>query len=157
MPEAEGTRGIGSSTEPDASDPANDPVPDAGGNGAVQECEQASGVYEPLYTALSGDCGPLTDANNVPVQNGLQIQKFAAVDIETETAVMGCSVTLLQTVLDKQGAPQKKIMGTLRIDSATKLSGEVSLTRYDSNGFALCAGTYDATLPKATTLGDGAR
>lgn len=120
-------------------------------------CEIPWGVYEPLYTERSGNCGALNDANDITVGNDIQIQKFANVDIETETIVEGCTVQLVQIVRDKQGVPQKKLRGTLSLEADDTLSGEVMLTRYDSNGTAICEGTYGAELRRSsTTLGGAA-
>jgi hypothetical protein len=133
--------------------PANASPQDAGDDAS---CALERGLFEPLYAPLTGNCGPLNDANYVPVEADTQIQQFANVDVETETAVTGCSVELVQTVRDKAGVPQKRIAGTLQIDLPTKLSGEVTLQRFDSNGTAVCFGTYDAILIKRTTTLGGA-
>ena len=120
-------------------------------------CPAVSGVYEPLYEARSGTCGPLDDANYVPIENDTQIQKFANVDVETETIVMGCRLHMTQTVRDKMGVPQKQIAGSaLDVKSSNKVSGLVTLTRYDAAGTPVCWGEYDAMLQKDTTTIGGA-
>jgi len=120
-------------------------------------CPAVSGVYEPLYVARSGTCGPLTDANYVPIENDTQIQKFANVDVETETIVMGCRLNMTQTVRDKMGVPQKQIAGSsLDVKSSNKVAGMVTLTRYDAMGVPVCYGEYDAMLQKDTTTLGGA-
>ena len=120
-------------------------------------CPAVSGVYEPLYVARSGTCGPLDDANYVPIENDTQIQKFANVDVETETIVMGCRLNMTQTVRDKMGVPQKQIAGSsLDVKSSNKVSGMVTLTRFDAAGVAVCYGEYDAMLQKNTTTLGGA-
>jgi hypothetical protein len=118
-------------------------------------CPRVAGVYEPLYVARSGTCGPLNDANYVPIQNDIQIQKFANVDVETETIVMGCSLKMTQIVRDKMGIPQKRIDGSaLDVQSSNKVEGMITLTRYDALGNPVCWGEYDAMLEKNTnTLG----
>lgn len=125
-----------------------------GGDG---RCPAVEGVYEPLYIIRSGTCGELTDANNVLIQDDIQIQKFANVDVETETIVMGCSIKLIQIVRDKMGVPQKKIDGaSLDVENANKVAGMVTLTRFDAAGAPICYGEYDAMLQKNTTTLGGA-
>ena len=121
-------------------------------------CASIGGVYQPLYVARAGGtCGPLNDANNVPIHNDIQIQKFANVDVETETIVMGCSLNLTQIVRDKMGVPQKHIYGnSLDVENSNKVAGMVTLTRYDAAGQPVCAGEYDAVLEKSTTTLGGA-
>jgi hypothetical protein len=120
-------------------------------------CPAVKGVYEPLYVARSGTCGPLTDANHVPIENDTQIQKFANVDVETETIVMGCRLNMTQTVRDKMGIPQKQIVGAaLDVQSSNQVAGMVTLTRYDAAGTPVCWGEYDAKLQKDTTTLGGA-
>jgi hypothetical protein len=118
-------------------------------------CPKVGGVYEPLYVARSGTCGPLNDANYVPIENDIQIQKFANVDVETETIVMGCSIKMTQIVRDKMGVPQKRIDGSaLDVQSSNKVEGMITLTRYDTVGNPVCWGEYDAMLQRNTdTLG----
>ena len=120
-------------------------------------CPAIGGTYEPLYTFRSGTCGALDDANYVPIQNDIQIQKFANVDVETETIVMGCSLNLTQIVRDKMGTPQKRIYGnSLDVKSSNRVAGMVTLTRYDAAGQMVCAGEYDAMLSRNTTQLGGA-
>ena len=120
-------------------------------------CPTVEGVYEPLYTIRSGTCGELTDANNVLIYDDIQIQKFASVDVETETIVMGCSLKLIQIVRDKMGVPQKKIDGpALDVRAADKVAGMVTLTRFDAAGAPICYGEYDAMLQKDTNTIGGA-
>jgi hypothetical protein len=158
-PRPDGAQGTGSNKQADAGqpaiDPAPDPTPDDAGEVADPNCEQARGIFEPLYTRLSGECGNLDDANNVRLEGDIQIEKFANVDVETETVIDGCSVSLVQIVRDKVGVPQKRIAGTLQIDSPTRLAGQVTLTRHDTNGVPVCFGTYDAVLAKNTVVGGG--
>jgi hypothetical protein len=129
---------------------------DARDAGAEVACEVALGTYEALYAALSGGCGPIADANRVPVEDSIFIERFATMDVETETVVDGCSVELTQMVRDKMGVPQSKVSGTLRpgsrLDDPT-LRGEVILERYEDGDLA-CQGTYSAVLRRNTmTLG----
>ena len=145
-----------STVERDAGRSTTDAEPDTVGEAAGPDCAVPHGVFEPLYTPLSGTCGPLDDANYVPMEDDTQIQKFANVDVETETIVMGCSVALVQIVRDKAGVPQKRITGTLQFEPPSTLSGEVTLARFDQNGVAVCTGTYDATLTRNTTTLGGA-
>lgn len=120
-------------------------------------CPAVMGTYEPLYAVRSGTCGPFNDANNVPIENDIQIQKFANVDVETETIVMGCSLKMTQIVRDKMGVPQKKIDGSaLDVESSNKVAGMITLTRYDAAGTPVCHGEYDAMLQKNTTTLGGA-
>ena len=126
------------------------------GGGDAGTCDIPQGVYEPLYTTRSGTCGALNDANNVSLFDDIQVQKFANVDVETETIVDGCTVHLVQIVRDKDGVPQKKIVGAVSLQADDSLSGEVMLTRYDSNGTAICEGTYAAELSRNTTTLGGA-
>ena len=130
----------------------------AAGCGASDEsCPSIGGVYQPLYTVRSGACGPLDDVNNVPIMNDIQIQKFANVDVETETIVMGCSMNMTQIVRDKMGTPQKRIYGnSLDVRNSNLVQGMITLTRYDATGQPMCTGEYDAMLQKNTTVVGGA-
>jgi len=126
-------------------------------NSPPKSCPAIGGTYQPLYTVRSGTCGPLTNANNIKVENNILIEKFANVDVETETIVMGCWLNMTQIVRDKMGAPQQRIDGSsLDVQSADLLSGMVTLTRYDAAGGVSCYGEYDAQLMKPTTTIGGA-
>ena len=118
-------------------------------------CPKVTGVYEPLYVARSGTCGPEPEAFYVPIENDIQIMKFANVDVETETIVMGCSLKMTQIVRNKMGIPEKRIDGSaLDVQSSNKVEGMITLTRYDAAGVPVCWGEYDAMLQKNTnTLG----
>ena len=122
-------------------------------------CPAVAGVYQPLYQVRSGTCGPVASdqVNYVPIMNDIQIQKFANVDVETETIVMGCSLNMTQIVRTKTGLPTQQIYGNaLDVRNSNLVSGMITLTRYDDAGNMACSGEYDAMLQKNTTTLGGA-
>jgi hypothetical protein len=122
-------------------------------------CPGVAGRFEALYQMRSGTCGPVTSANTVQVEDNITIEKFANVDVETETIVKGCTVYMAQTVRNKStGSVQSKIQGsTLEVHDENQLSGMVTLTRWDAGGQLMCSGEYDLLLRKNTvTLGGAA-
>ena len=128
------------------------------GAGTADNCPMIQGAFQPTYTMLNGTCGPWTNGNIVRFENNILIEKYADVDVETETIVMGCSVSLVQIVRDKMGAPQQRIVGpSLEVHDANLVTGTVTQTRYDAQGAQVCTGDYDAMLVKSSlTLGGAA-
>jgi hypothetical protein len=133
-----------------------------GCNSEPEVCPGVAGSFQPLYEQRSGNCGIVGTANNVKVENNITIEKYANVDVETETIVKGCTVYLQQIVRNKTtGRVESMVQGsTLEVRDENELSGMVTLTRYnvaDVANPATCSGEYNLTLTKSTaTLGGAA-
>ena len=123
-------------------------------------CPGVAGRFQPLYEMRSGNCGVFGTANTVQVEDNISIEKFANVDVETETVVKGCTVFMKQTIRDKNtGVVQQVVQGsTLEVQDENQLSGMVTLTRYQSDGMMTCSGEYNLLLTKNTmTIGGAAQ
>lgn len=121
-------------------------------------CGIARGRYQALYEPRSGNCGAITSANMVAIDDNITIEKYANVDVETETIVRGCSVYFAQIVRDKTtGNVQTQIQGsTLDVDEDGNVSGSVTVTRFSDGGQVMCTGEYLARLTKSSSVIGGA-
>ena len=124
-------------------------------------CPGVGGSFQPLYEQRTGNCGAVPTANNVKVDNNITIEKYANVDVETETIVKGCTVYMKQIVRNKTtGRVESMVQGsTLEVQGENQLSGMVTLTRYnvmDVLNPATCSGEYNLTLTKSTQIVGGA-
>ena len=132
-----------------------------GCNSVPETCPGVGGSFQPLYEQRSGNCGIVGTANNVKVENNITIEKYANVDVETETIVKGCTVYMRQIVRNKTtGRVESMVQGsTLEVQDENQLSGMVTLTRYnvmDVANPATCSGEYNLTLTKSTATIGGA-
>jgi hypothetical protein len=121
-------------------------------------CPGVAGSFQPLYEQRTGNCGAVPVANSVKVDNNITIEKYANVDVETETIVKGCTVYMTQIVREKMtGRAVSMVKGsTLEVQGEDQLSGMVTLTRWDNaaDPAPSCSGEYNLTLTKSTqTLG----
>lgn len=128
-------------------------------NSEPPKCPGVGGRFQALYEVRSGNCGPVTTANMVAVDDNITIEKFANVDVETETIVKGCTVYMAQIVRNKTGSVQSQIQGsTLEVQDENQLQGMVTLTRYNEVGAVMCSGEYNLLLTKNTmTIGGAAQ
>jgi hypothetical protein len=126
-------------------------------NSAPPACPGVDGSFQALYQPRSGNCGPISSAHLVKVEDNITIEKYANVDVETETIVKGCTVYMKQIERNKQtGAVQSQVQGsTLEVQDENQLNGMVTLTRWDvATGAIMCSGEYNLLLTKNTaTLG----
>ena len=124
---------------------------------APPACPGVDGSFQALYQPRSGNCGPVSSAHLVKVEDNITIEKYANVDVETETIVKGCTVYMKQIERNKQtGAVQSQVQGsTLEVQDENQLNGMVTLTRWDvATGAIMCSGEYNLLLTKNTaTLG----
>jgi hypothetical protein len=130
-----------------ANAPANE---DAGAH--ARTCPAPSGTYDPLFVERNGTCGAVATSNRVPIDNAFTIQKFATMDVETETIIVNCTLFLKQTVRDKAtGRVVSVIQGsTLDIGPDGAISGMVTLTQFHTESDApSCSGEYQLELRKA--------
>jgi len=132
-----------------------------GCNTVPEVCPGVGGSFQPLYEQRTGNCGAVPTANNVKVDNNITIEKYANVDVETETIVKGCTVYMKQIVRNKTtGRVESMVQGsTLEVQGENQLFGMVTLTRYnvmDVLNPATCSGEYNLTLTKSTQIVGGA-
>jgi hypothetical protein len=120
----------------------------------TQQCDAVMGQYQPLYTLLQGDCGPITMPNYVPVDSGyrgapiVKTENFLNGSVSTEIVMKGCSMRVTQSVM-QGGAVRSKLNGDeINIENENELTGTVTLTRFNEGGTTACTGVYDARLTK---------
>lgn len=125
-------------------------------------CSAPQGMYRPAYIAMQGNCGPIQDANWVPVgagQNGAPVTNIVSVNdamVSTEVVMKGCAMRMTQEVT-RMGRLRTKIDGdSISITNASSLTGMVSINQWDELGAPACSGLYMATLTRnETTVGAG--
>lgn len=116
-------------------------------------CPTVGGNYQPLYTPVSGTCGPLSNNFLVPFNGGtggnnVDVQNLPNAKVSTEIVMKGCTVRMTQTV-EKGNIVSSKIDGEeISVRSENELSGMVTVTQFDDMGQAACSGTYDAEFTK---------
>jgi hypothetical protein len=126
------------------------------------KCATVGGNYQPLYTPLQGNCGPVANPNRVPFDGGrrgnaIKIENLPNGVVTTEIVMKGCSLRMTQEFAN-QGITLSRIDGDpIYIESENELSGTVSLMRFDANGQITCQGLYDARFTKnLQTIGGAA-
>jgi hypothetical protein len=122
------------------------------GGAAAATCTTPSGRYQSAFEARGGDCGSFALDELMPLDNSVSIAKHIDRDVETESFVDNCSLTLRQTVLDRSTGHVRLLMkgDALELNAGgTVATGRVSLQRFDQIGALACSGEYDATLTKA--------
>jgi hypothetical protein len=132
-------------------------TPEGGGRDAGQpSCPASEGVFDPVYTLVSGNCGPIEDPDHIVLDGAATgtstiIEKRPTTTVRTEIAQNGCSVHMTQTVTDIMSPAQQRIEGSALaiVDGGSRITGMVQLMRSDANGQATCSGTYVATFTKA--------
>jgi hypothetical protein len=133
---------------------------DEGRAGAdATECMSPGGQYLASFTERSGNCGALGSDRPFSLDNNITIEKFADVDVETESVVMSCSLLFKQLVRNKTtGVVAAHLHGPeLAIEPDGSISGAVSLRRFDERGAMTCSGEYDAIFEKSSsTIGAAA-
>jgi hypothetical protein len=126
-------------------------APSGAGDGGQTACSEPRGIYEAIYTPLSGTCGPFEAPARVPFDASTTFATFAAVDVTTEIVVQGCSLRVTQVVSDRQGAILERIvMDDLVIGEDDRIRGTATLTRFEG-GAPTCTGTYAVELSRSTT------
>ena len=125
-------------------------------------CPVVQGIFEPVYTLVSGNCGAIENPRAVQFDGGRHgvnriVERGAnASMITTDIVLKGCVVHMTQEVADAMGARQLRIDGPeLSIESANRISGSIEFVRYDASAQPACTGMYDATFSKnALSVGD---
>src|SRR4051812_46972150 len=89
----------------------------------VKSCNQVAGFYQPLYTPVDGNCGPITNPNMVNFDGGnhgvnTNIQKLPNAWVTTEIVVKGCSVHMKQSITAPSGPMQAQTLQS-QIDGET--------------------------------------
>jgi hypothetical protein len=152
---------------PDASLRYDSGQDDSGSSGQVDAtqstCPAVQGIFNPVYTPVDGSCGPIDSSNPVPFDGGLHgvntiMQHQGNGTITTDIVLKGCNLHMTQSVTDAAGMLQKRIDAPeLRIESATRITGRISFTRYDATSTLVCQGNYDAVFRKAVSAVGAAR
>jgi hypothetical protein len=125
-------------------------------------CPEVGGVYMPLYTPISGTCGPISNPFPVPLNGGrkgvnMTIQGLPNGMVSTDVVMKGCTLRMTQTVQDASGHPASQLDGDpIYVDSANELSGTVSFMQFTDAGQVACSGMYNARFTKNTTTVGGA-
>lgn len=123
-------------------------------------CSGVDGLYQALYTPVSGDCGPIayqTLAVDGTRPVNTSIQMLSTQNVTTEVILKGCAVRMTQTVADKTGKVLTQIdAGSLQVRDASELAGQITYAVYDEMSQLACYGTYHATYVKMTTTIGGA-
>ena len=121
-------------------------------------CDPVDGTYEPLYTARTGDCGPIApmlvplDGGSRGVRTSTEMQ-FGR-DIVTMVVHKGCTLRVTQQVLTKEGLLESMMNGgEITVHSSAQLSGVVEYVRYTPEQQKACEGTYDATFTRPDSVG----
>jgi len=124
----------------------------------VSSCPGVEGKFQAYYEPRTGTCGVVGATNMVPFDNNTTIQKFANVEVETRTILRGCTAWMEQTVRNKlSGLVESKIQGsTIGVEDSDKLSGMVTMTRWDAAGQVMCSGEYNAVFTKMPLIVGGA-
>src|SRR3954468_23005955 len=79
-----------------------------GCNTEPQTCDKVAADYQPLYTPVSTNCGPITNPFMVRFDGGLHgvntiMQNLANALVTTEIVMKGCTVHMTQKVQDREG------------------------------------------------------
>jgi hypothetical protein len=130
-----------------------------GGCGAEElNCPKVAGMFVPLYIPLDTSCESLSNPNRVNFDSGtnnasINVTRDFNRDITTEVVLKGCTMRMTQTITDKEGVPQQQIDGeSLAIESATEVSGQVTVTMFDPEGQPMCWGVYEAQFTQDNSL-----
>ncbi len=128
----------------------------------ANNCPLIDGIYSPIYTPISGTCGPIANPFRVPFQGGrkgvnMVIQNLPNGQVSTDIVMKGCTLRMTQTVQNAAGYPTSQLDGDpIYVDNENELSGTVSFMQFDTAGSVACSGTYDAKFTKYTTQVGGA-
>ena len=132
-----------------------------GCNAEAQQCSPVAGLYEPLYTYVSGNCGPsVQTTSQVNFDSGRHgvlrsQQSLPNMTVTTEVILKGCSVHLNQQISGPQGGPlQTQIDGeSIAISNQEQLTGMVEVTQYSPTGEVMCSGMYNGMFSKGSKPG----
>jgi hypothetical protein len=116
-------------------------------------CPRVVGQFQPLYTPLSGTCGPFADPmlvkiDDVPQASQTSILMFGNGRLTTEVVLRGCSVQMIQQFEASDRLQTYLEARELSVESADELAGQVSMFRYGTDGNVSCWGVYQARLLK---------
>jgi hypothetical protein len=124
-----------------------------------EKCEPVAGVYQPIYVARSGNCGPITP-KSLPLDGGAGGVKTSTVmefgyNIVTMVVHKGCSIRVTQSIVTKEGMVESEMNGSdIAVHSSSQLSGQVSYTRFSPTmpQQAVCQGMYEATFTRPDSV-----
>jgi hypothetical protein len=135
-----------------------------GCNADVEQCSPVTGLYEPLYTFVSGTCPAAIQATNQvnfdSGRHGVQqsIQMLPNMVVTTDIILKGCSLHMTQQIAapPPQSSLQTKIDGqTIEISNEDELHGLVTVTQYNPDTSVACEGTYNGMFRKHVQAGSG--
>lgn len=119
-------------------------------------CERVEGIYQPLYVARSGNCGPITGMS-VPLDGGsggvkTHMEMQFGRDVFTMVVHKGCSLRVSQQIY-MQGVLQSEMYGDeIAVHSAKELVGQVEYKRFEGTPQPTCIGMYDVTFKRPDTV-----
>lgn len=128
-------------------------------NPEEETCEHVDGTYQPVYVALTGNCGPVAQTQ-VPLDGGASgfktntIMEFGR-NIVTTVVHKGCTLRVTQDIMNKEGMLESSMNGgDIAVHSAAQLSGQVSYTRYTPTQpqQVACQGMYEATFTRPDSV-----
>lgn len=124
-----------------------------------ESCDRIAGTYQPTYTMLSGNCGPIAPTA-LPLDGGESgvktntIMEFGR-DIVTMVVHKGCWLSVTQEIMAKNGMRESTMNGSdLDVHSSKQLSGPVSYTRFTAAmpQEVECTGMYEASFTRPDSV-----
>lgn len=124
-----------------------------------EACEPVAGIYQPIYVARAGNCGPVA-ATAVPLDGGNSGVKMNVVmefgrNIVTTVVHKGCSLRVTQDITSKNGMMESKMDGgDIAVLSSKQLTGQVHYQRFTTTmpQVVACEGVYEATFTRPDSV-----
>jgi hypothetical protein len=124
-----------------------------------ESCDPVAGVYQPIYVARAGNCGPVA-ATNVPLDGGsggvqMNVVMEFGRNIITTVVHKGCSLRVTQDIMAKNGMLESSMNGgDIAVLSSKQLTGPVYYKRFTSTmpQTVACEGVYEATFTRPDSV-----
>jgi hypothetical protein len=124
-----------------------------------EACDPVAGVYQPIYVARGGNCGPVPQTA-VPLDGGNSGVKMNTVmefgrNIVTKVVHKGCSLRVTQEIVAKNGMLESTMNGgDIAVLSSKQLTGQVVYQRFTPTmpQTVMCEGVYEATFTRPDSV-----
>ncbi len=125
----------------------------------AETCDLEDGQYQAVYEKLKGTC-ELPSFNRIPISfRYSEIEKWHFEEIDsgliflTDIIYQGCALEITQEIR-RDDILIFGFIGTVEIESVTRLSGTVLIGEFGDDFSLTCEGTYDVILTKTAELYD---